>query len=64
MMGFQKALEEMDKHKTVSCEVLGGDKVVYKPIPGEGLEINGKIHDVRDFCFSPTQILFGVWKIE
>lgn len=61
---FWEALDAIGNHQKVSCSM--GDHstpVVYKVVNGE-LTVNGKVKDFRDFCFSPSQILFGKWTIE
>lgn len=59
---FMEALKAIGEYKTVECK-CGGDPVVYKVINDE-LTVNGEIKDYRDFCFSPSQILFGKWIIK
>lgn len=59
---FLKALKAIGERKRVTCS-CGGDPVIYQVV-GDELTVNGKQYDIRDFCFSPTQILFGKWTIE
>jgi hypothetical protein len=59
---FKKALQAINEGKTVKC-TCSGTPVVYKVINDE-LTINGNIYDIRNFCFAPTQILYGIWEIE
>jgi len=61
VMEFMDALKAIGEDKRVSCTV-DGEPVIYQVI-AEELTVNGKIYDYRNFCFSPSQILFGVWKI-
>lgn len=60
---FAEALQELGQRKTVTCVMDGGNPVVYKVV-AEELTVNGTVCDIRDFCFSPSQILFGKWTIE
>lgn len=60
---FTDALKAMGKGKKVTCTMDDGDPVVYKFVCGD-FTVNGKIRDIRDFCFSPSQILWGKWEIE
>jgi hypothetical protein len=61
-MEFMDAIKAIDERKKVSC-ICGDEPVIYQVI-NEELTVNGKIYDFRNFCFSPSQILFGTWKIE
>lgn len=60
---FSEALTAIGERKKVTCTVDDGDPVVYQVVCEE-LTVNGKIYDYRNFCFSPSQILFGRWEIE
>jgi len=61
-MEFLNALKAIGEGKRVSCTVGDGSPVIYQVITDE-LTVNGEIYDYRNFCFSPSQILFGTWKI-
>ncbi len=61
-MDFMEALSLINQRVPVSCVVDGGDPVIYRVV-NEELTINGRIEDYRNFCFSPSQILFGKWTI-
>jgi len=55
------ALKAIGERKEVICTCEGAP-VTYKVIDDE-LTVNGKVYDYRNFCFAPSQILFGKWVI-
>lgn len=62
-VNFMDAMKAMSEYKKVSCVVGEGTPVIYQAID-EVWTVNGKEFHFRDFCFSPTQVLFGEWTIE
>lgn len=60
---FMDALKAIGQYKKVTCTIEDGEPVVYQVIDDE-LTVNGRIYDFRNFCFSPSQILFGTWMVE